>query len=200
MNKLAVDVVLLPPPEAMGELIDSIEYRDDSVYRLNTENCLPHISLAMGVLDEVELDKAKEFLEELVQNNDPVKVGISNADTITMENGQDMSAALVDSSPHLTGLHTDAMRLFRPLFSFDVSTDMFATRGHEEVAEISTSWVRSYQNKLPEDFNPHISLGQGSLVHPKKEINFKASRVAIAQLGNYCTCRTILDVKTLGQD
>lgn len=52
MNEnIAVDIVLLPSLRDMQRIISLIEYDEDSVIKLNTKDCLPHITLAMGVLN-----------------------------------------------------------------------------------------------------------------------------------------------------
>ena len=65
MAKLAVDVVLLPSEEMADKAIAANkellkQYADKIV--LDKENCLPHISLAMGCIDEKDIAEIKRTL------------------------------------------------------------------------------------------------------------------------------------------
>ena len=52
MPKIAIDVVLLPPEEIMDKAIEINRQLADDPIKLNKENCLPHVSLCMGVVEE----------------------------------------------------------------------------------------------------------------------------------------------------
>ncbi|MFZ5391005.1 MAG: hypothetical protein ACOZAJ_01895, partial [Patescibacteria group bacterium] len=63
-----------------------------------------------------------------------------------------------------------------------------------EVNEKTLYWINNYKIKSSfNNFYPHITLGISKLQDKEVDINFIASRLAIGHLGNYCTCRKILD-------
>ncbi len=70
MSRKAVDVVLLPD-EAMTDR--AIEINAELVERfgdeivLNKESCLPHISLAMGCIEEADITPVEKVLEEIAK-------------------------------------------------------------------------------------------------------------------------------------
>ena len=70
MGKKAVDVVLLPD-EAMTE--EAIEANAELVKKfgkkivLNKKNCLPHISLAMGCVDEEDIVSVERILRSIAK-------------------------------------------------------------------------------------------------------------------------------------
>ena len=58
MGRKAVDVVLLPSEQMMDKAIEAngeLVKRFGGKIVLNRENCLPHISLAMGCVDERDI-------------------------------------------------------------------------------------------------------------------------------------------------
>ena len=72
MSKRAVDVVLLPG-EAMAD--KAIEANRELVEKfgekivLDKEKCLPHISLAMGCIEDEDIDAIGEVLKEIGNSN-----------------------------------------------------------------------------------------------------------------------------------
>jgi hypothetical protein len=50
MSLIAVDVVLLPSLSVMDDIIKLINYSSNTVIHLNTQDCLPHITLGEGTV------------------------------------------------------------------------------------------------------------------------------------------------------
>lgn len=199
-KKLAVDIVLLPSISAMKKIISFIEYLPASPIKLNTKDCLPHVSLAMGILKSSDLEKASQLLEELVASRAPVDLTIAEINDFTTGDNHLFSYGVVKTPDNLVQLHLDIMETFRGLLTHDlVDTSMFFSP--PEVAQRSTYWVEHYYDKKgPEDFHPHITLGQGKVKKLSKPLTFSASRIALAHLGTYCSCRKILAEVRLGQN
>ena len=65
MSKIAIDVVLLPSEEITDRAVaanrELLKQYPDKII-LNKENCLPHISLAMGCIDQTQISDAEEIL------------------------------------------------------------------------------------------------------------------------------------------
>ena len=189
---LAVDIVLLPPKDVLDKIISLIKYSSDSPIQLNSHDCLPHISLAMGVLSKTDLKKAKFALSSLADSQKAFSITVTESSTHTTPDGVEMRELLVVRSEELLQLHqeaTDAFRLF--LSHKDVRTGMFVAP--PLVAEISTYWVKHYYDKQgPADYKPHITLGVGTVEKLNTQLHFSAERLALCHLGTYCTCRQIL--------
>lgn len=192
-NQLAVDVVLLPPKEVMQSVIGLISYTSNSVITLDTHSCLPHISLAMGVLRQDDIEAAKTLLHKIAKQHAAVNTSLVATKTQTIPGNLHISDVTVKTDEQFLSLQKDVLDTFEPLLTHaNVTTEMFSSP--PEVAEISTSWVQNYykNNKTSVSFRPHITLGEGQVKAVTDPIVFRAERLALCHLGNYCTCRKIL--------
>lgn len=192
-NQLAVDVVLLPPKEVMQSIIGLIDYNTESVIKLDTHSCLPHISLVMGVMQNNSVEAAQVLLDKLADKHDAMDLSLVATATHTIPGNLKINDITVKKDEPLLNLAKDVMSAFEPLLSHDnVTADMFTSP--PKVAGISTSWVQNYyqNNIMPNGFRPHITLGEGKTKAISHPIVFKAERLALCHLGNYCTCRKIL--------
>ena len=70
MAKIAVDAVLLPSDEMMDKAIEAnkelLQQCADKIV-LDKENCLPHISLAMGCIDEEIVADIEKLLQTIAK-------------------------------------------------------------------------------------------------------------------------------------
>jgi hypothetical protein len=83
------------------------------------------------------------------------------------------------------------MEKLSPYLSSDVTEDMIY--GNEEVAASTLLWIKNYRKKSSfEFFFPHITIGYGQVENHFQPETFAASKLALCQLGNHCTCRKIL--------
>ena len=199
MSQLAVDIVLLPSIPVMQKIISLIEYDVDSVIQLNTQDCLPHISLAMGVLDEGDIQAVGEILQGFSRRAESIELKLSTTRTNTVADGKHIGDGAIEHIAELTDLHLEIIEAVRPSMTRDnVQAEMFFSP--PKVADISTTWVRDYpDDERPEDFRPHITLGEGEVLQPHEPIVFFAERLALCHMGNYCTCRKVLfDTKLRG--
>ena len=70
MSRIAVDVVLLPDETITHRAIEinaELVKRFGNKIVLNKENCLPHISMAMGCLEETDIASVEKVLEEIAK-------------------------------------------------------------------------------------------------------------------------------------
>jgi len=173
--------------EANAELVENF----GSKIVLNKENCLPHISLAMGCIDEKDIAAIAGALEKIAEEypaGDLRVVGIAVSGNSA---GEKVSAFEVEKTKKLQSLHEEAMEKLAPYFSGEATGDMIY--GDEEVAEGTLLWVRSYREKSSfANFFPHITIGYGEIKNGSFPIKFAASKLALCHLGNHCTCRNIL--------
>lgn len=194
MSKRAVDVVLLPE-EAMANR--TIEVNRELVERfgekivLDKEKCLPHISLAMGCIEEEDIDAIGEVLKKIAEGaalGELLVVGIEVSENSL---GEKVSVFEVERTEQLQRLHKEVMEGLSPYFSYEVSSDMIY--GDEEVAETTLEWIKNYPEKSSfAKFSPHITIGYGESGGMAFPIEFAASRLALCHLGNHCTCREVL--------
>jgi 2'-5' RNA ligase len=197
MSKKAVDIVLLPD-EAMTR--KAIEANAELVKKfgrkivLNKNNCLPHISLAMGCIDDGDIAAVENILKSIAEEytlGDFAVLGVRVSENTA---GEKVSAFEVEKTEELQLLHERIMKRLEPYLSQDITADMVYGYGNEEVAETTLSWIKNYRQQSSFDkFFPHITLGYGEADSLQPfPIIFTASRLALCHLGNHCTCRKIL--------
>jgi 2'-5' RNA ligase len=191
--KKAVDVVLLPEEavtnkaiEANAELVEKF----GSQIVLNKENCLPHISLAMGCIDHSNISTVEKILQQIA---DRCPLGdLTICGVRTSGSGTDaVSVFEVEKKARLQLLHETVLAELQPFLTPDVTADMIY--GSSEVAESTLEWIKNYREKSSfENFFPHITIGYGQMKNLPSPINFTASKLALCHLGNHCTCRRII--------
>jgi len=194
MMKKAVDVVLLPD-EAMTD--SAIEANAELVRRfgrkivLNKEDCLPHISLAMGCIDEKDIAAVENVLEEIAGKSSLEDLKVVGIKTATNSVGEKVSAFEVERTKKLQSLHEEVMEKVSPYLSYNVTADMIY--GNEEIAETTLLWIKNYREKSSfANFSPHITIGYGEIKTGPFPVKFSPSNLALCHLGNHCTCRKIL--------
>lgn len=193
MGMKAIDIVLLPD-EAATEVV--IRANAELVSRfgeeivLNKHDCLPHISLAMGCIDEANISTVKKILETIATRHRLERLRVIGVYTSVDSEGRKVSVFVVEKTAELQRLHEEIMRGFEPYLSDEVSSDMLFD---SDVKEATLSWIRNYRVKSSfANFLPHITIGYGQPTDTTLPIEFTASRLAMCHLGNHCTCRKIL--------
>ena len=194
MAKIAVDVVLLPSEEVMNQAIEANkgllkQYADRII--LDKEYCLPHISLAMGCMDERDITNIEKILQTIAEKYHPGQLNIIGINTGTNSLGEKVSAFEVKKTERLLSLHEEVMRRIAPYFSHDVTAEMVLSP--PMAGESTLLWIKNYPEKSAfENFFPHITIGYGQLDDFPFTAEFTASKLALCHLGNHCTCRKVL--------
>jgi 2'-5' RNA ligase len=196
MGRIAVDVVLLPD-ETMTERAMVLNRELSRELVLSREDRRPHISLAMGCIEEAEVEAIRLLLEYLAERT-TVRL-LTAVGLIRSVNSRGETTSLLDvaRTPELQALHEEVMRAMRPFFRCEATAETI----HDDVVTPATlDWIRTYPEKSSyEHFRPHITLGYGSappgLSFP---IPFTVTHLALCHLGNHCTCRRIIDEWNVG--
>ncbi|MCL5281403.1 MAG: 2'-5' RNA ligase family protein [Planctomycetes bacterium] len=194
MGQVAVDVVLLPDEAMTSRAIEinrqlATSTRPEIV--LNRKDCLPHISLAMGGINEADVTALRERLKSLARKTSVGQLRVVGIVASVNSRGETTFLLDVDRTEELQALHEQVMQEVRPFFRPEVSEDML----YDEVVTGSTlDWIRTYPQKAAyEHFRPHITLGDGQMPPDLSvPIPFHVTRLALCHLGNHCTCRRIL--------
>jgi len=193
MAKIAVDIVILPPEEIMDFIIKINEELEDKKngIQLNKTDYLPHLTLAMGAVEEDAVPVIREKLKQTLLNFKPVKITISHIKTSDRPDGMKISSLDVEKSQELQELHEAVMKMMSDFFTYEGSPEMFYTP--PPVEELPIFWLKNYhKTSVHERYSPHITVGLGVPKEAKLPLTFTASRIALCHLGNYCTCRRIL--------
>jgi len=189
MKKIAINVVLLPSREITQEAIEINEKLGTSEIKLNNENCLPHITLAMGVIDEKDLEKVEEVLNGVSFDFNVLNLSFNKVESEETPSGKIVSGIPIKKSKQLQELHEEIMEKLESYLTYDVDKSMLYNP--DEVEEETLSWIKDYKQTSFKKFKPHITLGIGK-VNSIQPMAFRASTLALFQLGNYCTCRKLL--------
>ncbi len=194
MSRIAIDIVLLPEESAMDAVIQAnrrLLEDDPGQIVLDKQNCLPHVSLAMGCLDQADIRRAGEALAEVAAKQSIGTLRAIGIYTAHHGDGRKVSSLAIERDPHIVSLHEAIMDRFEPLLSYDVWPEMLVHP--DEVAESSLQWIANYRDQSSFDnFFPHITLGYGTCGVVPVPRDIAASKLAICHLGNHCTCRRVL--------
>jgi len=201
MAEIAVDVVLLPSEEIADKAIaankELLKQCADKIV-LDKENCLPHISLAMGCIDERDIDNIEKVLRTIAKQSSLGQLNIIGIHTGTNSAGEKVSVFQIEKTEALQLLHEEVMQKLAPYFSYDVTADMVLSP--PMAGESTLAWIKNYPEKSSfEKFSPHITIGYGEINDYSFPIKLAVStarcpveKLALCHLGNHCTCRKIL--------
>ena len=194
MVKIAVDIVLLLSEEMADTAIAAnkeLLERNAAKIVLDKENCLPHISLAMGCIDEKDIDEIDAILKTIAQENPLGQLNCMGIYTSTNKAGEKVSVFVIEKTEALQSLHEEIMHRLAPYFSYNVRAEMVLSLS--ETSESTLDWIKNYSEKSSfENFLPHITIGYGEINNFSFPTKFDVSKLALCHLGNHCTCRKIL--------
>ena len=192
-RKIAVDVVLLPSDEMTERAIElNRELLEDSNNRivLNKTDCLPHISLAMGCIEQKDISTISDILEDIAEEYSLGRLRVTDVRIETNSIGQKVSVLTVEKTKPLQSLHERVLEKLKPFFSYDVNEQMILS---DKVASTTLSWIKNYpRDSSFENFYPHITIGYGQIDNVQLPLEFNVSNLALCRLGNHCTCRKVL--------
>lgn len=191
MAKIAVDVVLLPSETMADTVVEANRRLSDSRIILSKEGCLPHISLAMGCIEQESICRIEGVLSEIAEQfaADPLK--IAGIHLGTNSHGERVSSLQIERTEAIQSLHEELMRRLKPYVSYDVTADMLLT---PPISESTLRWITDFPNKSAyANFFPHITIGYGEIGVFSFPAEFSVSKLALCRLGNHCTCRKVLN-------
>lgn len=185
-DRIAIDVALLPSEEMMDIAIEANKKVIGNMIKLNKENCLPHITLAMGCVSEGALEEIDEILKDLA--------GQFNEFRLKTVSGSDNELCfMIERDEGLQFFHETIMKKMTPFFTYDVKKGMVYKARGEKVNDLTLNYVRDFPLKSSlENYMPHITIGSAERGVCLSEVEFTASELALCHLGNFCTCRKIL--------
>ncbi len=199
MSRKAVDIVLLPDETMTDTAVRAnaglVEKFGEKIV-LNKKNCLPHISLAMGCVDEKDIAAIGNVLQKIAREFPPGDLRVVGLRAAVNSAGQNVSAFEVERTSTLQSLHEKVMAELAKYFGTDVTGDMINCPG--PVGQSTLLWIKNYREKSSfANFWPHITIGYGQMSsfeinNLSLPIKFTASKLALCHLGNHCTCTRIL--------
>lgn len=161
-------------------------------YVLNAKMCVPHITLLMGLISKERLTEIYKKMIPLTKKNSALNLQMTSFTVSSRPDGKVFSAFVIERTRELQKLHEAILDKMSSVFSYDdVRKEMFYSP--PPMAEVPLFWTSGRaKNDVGKNYHPHLTLGLGTLKQTPGPIKFKASRLAVCHLGNYCTCRNIL--------
>jgi hypothetical protein len=186
--KLAIDIVLLPPEEIMDYVIE-INKTEVSKGELNKIDFLPHISLAMGVVEESNLEELKTIVEGLLTH--PIKLQLDKFYFVE-DYTKERSYGILIKGEELQKMHEELMDKTKDLFSYDATIENIFNQ------EAEPSAINDFKEKYAfENYEPHITVRCNEVNGELERKEFTVNKIAICHLGVSTTCRKILIEKEL---
>ena len=195
MNRIAIDVVLLPDEAMTAQTLHTnadLVRRCGSEIVLHPRTCLPHITLAMGGIERSAVDSVAQSLRQIAQTCSPGDLVVTGVVTSLNTRGQSVSAFAVAKTKAMQTLHEQVMEAIQPHCGGEVVAEMI--HGDKPVAETTLAWIRNFRGKAAFGaYFPHITIGYGTVTEPMTfPMPFKAPLLAVCHLGNHCACREVL--------
>ncbi len=188
----AVDIAILPPDPVKSLAIKLSKKINPSGFCLNETDILPHITLAIGFVENVEV--ARKKIEQIMQNFEPLPLVVERIEGRYL---------IIKKGAEMEKLHRQIC----------VQTDFVKPEGFEKAyflkpGEQISEETKEYTNNFKRENSfgnwiPHITIGWDdeadfSKLKARFPQKFTASEIAICQLGEKNTCRKVLATIPLG--
>jgi hypothetical protein len=194
-DKLAIDIVLVPPVEIIAEAVRINQMLGGEVNKiaLNESACVPHITLSMGVVDRMHIPEIMKGLQNMAADHYNLNLEFSNAYRAPLETGEVISGVNIVKTDALNQLHLDAMELLKP-YQLNEYDNNVLVEG-ENADPITLDFIRLFPVKASyNNFNPHMTLIFGELFETGLHgTRFSCDTLALYHLGSYCTCKDLID-------
>ncbi len=202
-DTVAIDVVLLPPGPIMDMAIGAnrtlLAGNPDGGIRLDGENCLPHISVAMFPARRGDIPEITAKVDRIARQCSPMTMTIDAVAKHRSSTGGTVSTFHILRAEILQLFHKTVMNALKPYQAPPAGPPMFAG---EAPASSVDCLLRFPKTSVYERYSPHITLGFGDLPELIPGIDFpvrfEATRAAVCHLGSHCTCRRLLAEFGLG--
>lgn len=188
MGKIAINVSLLLPKE-VEDLCIEINKRCERVRPLGKDDYRPHITLAMGIIDEKEIKSIQNYLQDLNVNSFNLTI---NRIKYTKKPEGNKSVLELINTPELQALHETILNKVKRYLRKGASLEMLYKGDETGITENTKLWLDTFADKTAfENYQPHITLGCYN-AETNLPIKFKVGTIALCHAGNGVTCRKVL--------
>ncbi len=191
---IAVDIALLPDEELTKRCFDEnarLLAQQEGPHRFDSEQCIPHLTLTMGIIRRESLSVLQGRLTEFTRHDAPLLHARLVSRALVPANGNSVTEYVIDHTPELDALHGRAHDIMSDLIVDEATLDALLQPPESE--PITLEWIKYFRSKHSGDaYSPHITLGLGALPRDDESLPFHGSSIALCHLGNYCTCRKVL--------
>lgn len=193
MTKIAIDIALLLPDDIEDRCIQ-INQECERKRPLGKEDYIPHVTLAMGIIDEKDLSHIQEYLQNLQSN--PLELSVDGIRYSETPEGN-KSALEVTNTQELQTLHETILNHVKQYLQKGASVEMLFKGDETGMTEKTKLALDTYSEKTSfENYWPHITLGCYD-AKTKLPITFKADTIALCHVGDGVTCRKIISTYKL---
>lgn len=189
MKLKAVDIVLIPSEDIINLAITLNQRLTAPEIQLNRINAIPHISLAMAVIEEKDQSKICQKLNQLKQQTINLKLEIDHV--FHNKVGKLVTGIGFKRSTSLMQLHQAAVEILKTYAQkTDVENTKIFANGDLINYPQPAKWVTDYfTDHAYSNFDPHITIGYGDIGKIEKQ-EFSSQELTLYHLGPYCTCHT----------
>lgn len=194
----AIDIALIPAKPLLNYALELNQNLIGSALVLDLDTALPHLTLAMAVIDDINEQEIIKELGILANKYETLEL---NLDHVFKHHSQEhglVSGLGFACSDELMHLHNEVMTLTQH-YSIQVDGNdksVFAYPGEINYSA-AASWVVDFPRKHAySNFDPHITIGMGELENLRIE-KFSFSEIALCHLGKFCSCRKVTASESL---
>ncbi len=189
MGLLAVDVaVLLPDPLLQPLLRLNAELLPPPAGLRFDDTHLPHVTLAQLFVAELQLPDVIHEAAAVTHDCAPLRLAPAG-----LSRGRTASTVRLEPTDTLISLHARLMDRLRRFESAQGDATAFLATGGLPARDADVEWVHQFRTHAAYDrFDPHITVGVGTLQGLGPLPAADGARVALCQLGRFCTCRRVL--------
>ena len=188
-ERLAIDVAVLLPAGLAEPLLrlNAATAPPPGGFRFDATH-LPHVTLAQQFIGAAQLSAAVDAAAAALRGVTPLRLQPAG-----FGRGRTASTVRLAPTADITRLHAALMDRLLPLESGAGTAAAFSDAGGEPARDADVDWVRRFRQRAAyERFDPHVTVGVGPLPPADPLPAADAVRVALCQLGRFCTCRRIL--------
>ncbi len=195
LKNIAINIALLLP-DPLARLIITLNrtlrappngFRFDSTH-------LPHLTLVQQFARQRDLAAIADAVGNIIRNQIPLALTTTH---ISCAQSSTLGIGLTDELATLHGRLMECLKPFRDASASDDEDAGFWTDG-DGPRRADIKWVATFREQSAfHRFEPHITLGMGTLGAHITPTEFAATQIAMCQLGRFCTCRRVLQVWTL---
>ncbi|MCX6757364.1 MAG: hypothetical protein NTZ44_00560 [Candidatus Nomurabacteria bacterium] len=184
-EKIAIDIVLLLPPEIVEKCIFVNSQLDNSGYVSFTNGYNPHITLGMGCIFKKDLDIVKNKIQKLSEKIKPLNL------TTSGYSGERTFGFAIEKNSELMTMHDEAISLLKEIASYgDATYEMFNESEKVKDDPGLVKWVSNFViEHSGELYDPHISLGKGDKPKTDFPISFTVNKIGLFHIGQRGSCK-----------
>ena len=189
MGLLAVDVAILLPDPLLQPLLrlNAALLPPPDGFRFDDTH-LPHVTLAQLFVAKLQLPDVIHEAAAVTHDCAPLRLAPAG-----LSRGRTASTVRLEPTDALIRLHTRLMDRLRRFESAQGDATAFLAAEDLPARDADVEWVRQFRTHAAYDrFDPHVTVGVGTPPEPGHLQAVDGARVALCQLGRFCTCRSVL--------